>query len=345
LPGLGPEWGTVLEIWEGHACDPEVRFKGSSGGALTALSLYCLEQLGMKGVLHTGEDSKDPVRNTTRLSRSRDDLLAATGSRYSPASVCNGLNLIEAAGGECAFIGRPAEVASLAKSRRIRPQLDMNTGAVYSFFCAETPATQGTLALLEKLGVNSNSLGSLRYRGEGWPGHFLPVLRGECEPAARMPYRESWAFLQAFRPWSVHLWPDSTGELADIVCGDPWYITPDGENPGLSLIVIRTGRGKEIITGAIEKGYLKLRPAEPWKMIKSQEGLVTKKGAVWGRLLAMRLFGLPVPSFRGGNLFRCWLRLPAGEKAKSILGTIRRIIQRKLYRPLTLNSEKGLPIH
>src|SRR5262245_23319054 len=32
------DWGRILEIWEGHATDESIRFAGSSGGVLTALS-------------------------------------------------------------------------------------------------------------------------------------------------------------------------------------------------------------------------------------------------------------------------------------------------------------------
>jgi len=59
----------------------------------------------------------------------------------------------------------------------------------------------------------------------------------------------------------------------------------------------------------MERGYQELRTAEPWKLIKSLEGLIGKKGEVWGRLLVMRLFGLSVPQFHGGRLFECWRRL------------------------------------
>jgi hypothetical protein len=53
--------------------------------ALTALGAYCVAALGMHGVLHIAQDPDDPIRNRTRLSRTREELLAATGSRYSPA--------------------------------------------------------------------------------------------------------------------------------------------------------------------------------------------------------------------------------------------------------------------
>ena len=338
------EWGPIIEMWEGHASDSEIRFKGSSGGVLTAIGAYCVEVLGMAGVLHIGQDAEEPLRNRTRLSRSREELLLASGSRYSPASVCNGLDLVERADAPCAVIGKPSEIAAVAKACKLRPALDERVGLTLSFFCAETPSTGGTVALLEKMKVATASLNDLRYRGLGWPGHFAPIRRGESVPSERMTYQESWAFLQAHRPWSVQFWPDGSGELADISCGDPWYEQPDGKNPGSSLVVARTERGRQIVRGAIESGYLMLTPAEMWKLDRSQAGLLRKKGAVWGRLMSMRLLRLPIPKFTGLRLFKLWGKLPFGDQLRSTLGTLRRGITRKLYQPLRLNQVASVPV-
>ena len=337
-------WGPVVAIWEGHATDSEIRFQGSSGGVLTALGAYCVEVLGMHGVLHIGQDPGDAIRNRTRLSRTRAELLAATGSRYSPASVCNGLHLVEAAPAPCVIIGKPAEIAAVRNTCKLRPALDRKVGLTLSFFCAESPSTQGTVELLKKLGVNPALVHTLRYRGQGWPGYFALMKTGESAPCQMMSYRESWAFLQAYRPWSVQLWPDSSGELADISCGDPWYQEPDGKNPGSSLVLARTERGREIVEGAIVAGYLTLTSAENWKLVKSQSGLIAKKGAVWGRRLAMRLFGLPVTRLEGLDLWHCWRQLSFEEKLRSTLGTVRRILSRKMYRRLKLNPLECVPV-
>jgi len=347
--GLGDEafkqdWGQVLEIWEGHATDSNIRFKGSSGGALTALATWCLEKGGMHGVLHTGPHPENPLRNQTRLSRTGSEVLAAVGSRYSPASVCDSLALVEHAPAPCVVIGKPSEIAALTNAQKLRPILQTRVGLTLSFFCAETPPTAGTLALLEKMAVRPESVANLRYRGHGWPGHFAPTRQGEPDPCAKMTYQDSWAFLQRFRPWSVHLWPDGSGELADISCGDPWYEKPDGVNHGSSLVVVRTERGRDILHQAMKAGYLELRQAETWKLAQSQRNLAAKKAAVWGRLLAMRSFGLPVPHFIHANLFLCWLRLPIKEKLKSTVGTVRRIFDRKLYRPLQLDRTTAVGV-
>jgi coenzyme F420 hydrogenase subunit beta len=338
------EWGSVVAMWEGHASDPSMRFQGSSGGALTAIGTYCIEVLGMYGVLHIAQDPDDPIRNRTRLSRTRAELLAATGSRYSPASVCNGLGLAQAASAPCVVIGQPSEVAAVRNACTLRSALDQKVGVILSFFCAGSPATRGTVALLEKLGIDPARVGDLRYRGRGWPGHFAPVRRGESEPCQKMTYRESWAFLQAFRPWSVQLWPDITGELADISCGDPWYEEPDGTNPGVSLVLARTERGREIIEGAVAKGYLTLKSAERWKLVNSQSGLLAKKGAILGRRMGLRIFGLPVTRLEGLDLWHCWRQLSFKDRLRSTLGTTRRILTRGLRKPMKLDPLKSVPV-
>lgn len=331
------DWGTVLEVWEGCACDDVIRYQGSSGGVLTALSVYCIEQGGMEGVLHIGAQPDAPYLNETRFSKTREELLAAAGSRYSPASVCDSLGRVESASAPCVVIGKPGEIAGLRNAERLKPALREKVGVTLSFFCAESPSTEGTLALLREMNHDPESLESLRYRGHGWPGHFAPVRKGAKKPMQKMTYSESWRFLQSFRPWSVHLWPDGTGECADVSCGDPWYENPDGNNPGFSLIAVRTERGRALVRAAMEAGYLKLTPADAWKLVKSQQYLAEKKASIWGRRAALRLFGCPVTKFTGASLFACWLRLPLAEKAKSFFGTIKRILARKLYRTLRLD--------
>jgi coenzyme F420 hydrogenase subunit beta len=344
INSFAKEWGPVIAIWEGHAADPEIRFKGSSGGVLTAIGTYCIEVLGMYGVLHIGKDPVDPIRNRTRLSRTRAQILSAAGSRYSPASVCNGLSLVEASPASCVVIGKPSEIAAVRNACKLRHELGRKVGLTLSFFCAGSPSTEGTVALLQKMGVEPRSVGELRYRGNGWPGHFAPVRRDEFEPYQKMTYRESWAFLQAYRPWSVQLWPDGTGELADISCGDPWYDEPDGKNHGFSLVVARTERGREIIEGAMASGYLKLRPAENWKLAKSQFGLLAKKKAILGRRLALRIMGLPITRLDGLSLWHCWRQLSFTDKFRSVMGTLRRILMRKLFRPLKLDPLNSVSV-
>jgi coenzyme F420 hydrogenase subunit beta len=334
VPELKTKCGTVLDIWEGHAADPEIRYKGSSGGLITALSAYCLEKARMHGVLHIGSDPTYPSRNRTFLSRSRSDILSRAGSRYAPASACDRLDLIESAPVPCVFVGQPSEVTALRKAQKLRPQLDSRVGLALSFFCAGSPSTAGTLELLRSKGIDSAQVAELRYRGNGWPGHFSVTLKGQPMPALQMTYEDSWGFVQAYRPFSVHLCPDGTGEDADISCGDPWYRQVRDGEPGSSVVLVRTERGREIIRGAMEAGYVQLGPATARKLLDSQPNLLAKRGAIGGRVAALRVFGVPAPKLKGFRLFKNWLCLPLGDKFRSTFGTVRRILTRRYYRPI-----------
>jgi coenzyme F420 hydrogenase subunit beta len=342
-PDLAPSCGPVLEIWEGHATDPEIRFRGASGGVITALSLFALEHESCHGVLHIGRDPAEPTRNRTVLSRTRSELLDRAGSRYAPASACDRLQLIEDAPGKCLFVGQPSEVTALRKAQRLRPRLDDQVALAVSFFCAGSPSRQGTLKLLEAMGIAPADVADLRYRGRGWPGNFAVTLKQPEQPTREMTYAESWGFVQAYRPLSTHLCPDGTGEDADISCGDPWYRPDRAGEPGSSLVVVRTEAGRRWIARARAAGCLQLRPAEPWKLRQSQKNLLAKRGAIGGRLAALRLLGLPTPRLRGFALFANWRALPLAAQVRSVIGTIRRSLARGYHRPLNPGLAAAVP--
>ncbi|MGA2331874.1 MAG: Coenzyme F420 hydrogenase/dehydrogenase, beta subunit C-terminal domain [Syntrophales bacterium] len=328
-------FGPILEVWEGYAANKDIRYNGSSGGLASALALYCIEEMGMHGVLHIDADPDVPWKNRTVLSQTRSDLIARTGSRYAPASPCDGLNLIYSAPSPSVFIGKPCDVAGLRKAQKLRPSLNQNIGAAIGIFCAGTPSSLGTLELLKYYKIDPNTVSDIRYRGKGWPGMFQVHLKGNNSSSFyKSSYKESWGFLNRYRPFRCYLCPDGTSEFADISCGDPWYRELKEDELGYSLLLVRTARGQEIVRGALKTGYVVIEKSDPQILHASQENLLLKRGAIWGRLLAMRAFGLPTPKLQGFSLFSNWCALPLLDQAKSILGTIRRVMKRKYYRPI-----------
>jgi len=217
----------------------------------------------------------------------------------------------------------------------LKPALQKKVGAVIGIFCAGTPSTRGTIDLLNKLHINTDNVNALRYRGKGWPGLFSVQHKKDINRTETLTYKEAWGFIQAYRPYRCYLCPDATSELADISCGDPWYREVRENELGYSLVLVRTERGRQILHGAIEAGYVTLERAAPDVISLSQRDMPIKRGAVWGRLMTMHAFGIPVPGFGGFYLFKNWLAIPAKEKARSIAGTAKRIMKRKYYRKLS----------
>ncbi len=341
-PGVAPDFGPVLEVWEGYARDEELRYRGSSGGAITALALYCLEREGMHGVLHLQADPIDPIRNRTCFSHNRADLLRGTGSRYSPGSVCDRLDYIESAPGPCVFIGQPSEVTALRKAQKARATLTEHVGVAISFFCAGSPATRGTVELLRTHGIDPAQVDEIRYRGLGWPGAFAVRTHNETTLRPVTTYKDSWGALQRFRPYGLFLNPDLSGEDADVSCADAWHRAGEGAE-GYSLLVVRTERGRRLLCSALNAGYIIAERVDGARLLDAQQSLVGRRAVVWGRTLALRLLGLPVSRQKGFGGARQWWRLSRREKLASIAGTIRRAIQRKYYRPLQLRPERCVP--
>jgi len=333
-------WGPVLQLWEGAAADDEIRLAGSSGGAASALALHGLQHGGAAGVLHIAARDDIPWLNRTQLSTTRDELVAATGSRYAPASPCDGLDLVEAADGPCVMIGKPCDVAAARSAMALKPELADKVMVTIGIFCAGAPSTNGTLKWAEKvIGAAPDEIASMRYRGNGWPGEAVVEIKRKDEvEAARASerrasesYADSWGFLQAHRQWRCYVCADHTGEFADISVGDPWYRPTDGD-PGRSLVMARTERGRQFILDAILSGALALEDCAADILPASQPNLLETRGATFGRIIACRSVGVATPKYRNmptASLWRSELTLKA--RAQSIYGTVKRVWTKKLY--------------
>lgn len=331
---LRPGWGPVRAMWEGYAADDEIRYAGSSGGAASALALYCIERERMHGLLHIDARKDVPYLNETVLSRTREAILGATGSRYAPASPCDGLGMVEAAPSPCVMIGKPCDIGAAAKARAIRPGLDEKLGCTIAIFCAGAPSTAGTIAMIRRMGFEPEDVVSVRYRGNGWPGMATVVARTPDGAVAskQLTYQQSWGeTLQKHRQWRCYVCADHTGEFADISVGDPWYREIQPGEPGTSLVIARTERGRRIIEGAIAAGYLSLERVEPEILPRSQPNLLAGRGAVWGRITALRMMRVPTPRFGGMPMRRYWWsELGMKARLQAFYGTFRRVFTKRL---------------
>lgn len=340
-------FGPVLGAWEGHASDPEVRHLGSSGGAVTALAEFALQRGLVQGVAHIAQRRDDPRLNEAVISSDRAGLIRGSGSRYAQASPLEVLGRIAKGEGPVALIGKPCDVASVVKARGMDARLQQNLTLTIAIFCAGQPNLTATSRLLDRLGVPKDArLTDLRYRGKGWPGlmqaRYLDA-KGVAQESTGLSYAEGWGgILQSERRWRCRICADHTGILADISVGDPWHNPPKvlGEG-GRSLIIARTPAGLRLIHDAIAAGALVARP-EPLDVIaRAQPNLVATQGSVWGRRLAMRAFGLPVPDDRGLSLARAWWHQPLRARAVSVLGTVKRILRQRLWQPVVIRETEA----
>ena len=341
---LDDDWGPILGAWEGWAADPDVRFKGSSGGAATALSEFAITSGLVDGIAHTAASASDPRLNSTVISHSREELMRGVGSRYSQASPAEALGKMFTNRQNLGFVGKPCDVASIWKAKDEFGLKD-RVPLMIAIFCAGAPNLHATRDLLKELQVPKGAkLVNLTYRGNGWPGKMRAAWQdefGRHHKSKSISYSLGWGgILQSGRRWRCRVCADHTGAFADISVGDPWHSPPTNDTEaGRSLIIARTPAGVRLIEAAINAGVL-VAEQRPRRVIEdAQPNLKTALGAVWGRTYAMRTVGLAAPKTQGQKLFRNWMRATSKHKLQSLAGTWRRILREKLRRPVRISID------
>lgn len=327
-----PAWGPIESLSTGHALDAEVRLTGSSGGVLTALSVYLIESKLVEYVVSTLADPEDPIGNVTAALSDRAAVLRAAGSRYGPSSPLANLETYLSRGARFAFVGKPCDVAALRRLAAVDPRIDVLVPYKLAFFCAGVPSRQGTLALLDKMGVELDDLEAFRYRGEGWPGLARATsLDGRSET---MDYNSSWgSVLNRHLQFRCKICPDGTGEFADIACADAWYGKggyPDfEERDGRSLIVARTLVGKQLLENAAANKIIEIKSQSIDDLKEMQPYQLSRKSNILARSLAIRLSGGRVPIYRNFGLFRLLLKNNILDSTRNFLGMLKRVSTKK----------------
>jgi coenzyme F420 hydrogenase subunit beta len=303
-----PTMGPVVRAWNAWATDSEIRHRGSSGGALTAIAVWLLETGQAARMVGARADPAEPRRTVSVTIVSKEQAIGAAGSRYAPTASASQAAALQ---NGSVFVGKPCEASAIRSLMGSRAaEMATAPGAdpiILSFFCAGTPSQHATENLVDSLGVaRGEALSDLWYRGRGWPGRFTAVRRDGSSVDAS--YDDSWG--SALGPsvqWRCKVCADGVGESADITAADFWSADEHGypvfaEAAGQSALIARTERGYDIVLRAAEAGVISVTPMDIDDLAAVQPLQTTRRGTLIGRLIGARLAGARVPRYRGFGL-------------------------------------------
>ncbi|MFE7845371.1 Coenzyme F420 hydrogenase/dehydrogenase, beta subunit C-terminal domain [Microbacterium sp. NPDC057407] len=317
-----PLLGSFFAVWEAWAVDSDIRLAGSSGGVLTALHAWLIDSGRVARIAGAAGDAARPRRSIPVTITSREQALAAAGSRYAPVAALSNPDAFAAG---TAVTAKPCEIAA---ARAAQGSLGDEAPLLLSFFCAGTPSQHATDTLLDGLGIAPDrQVDALRYRGNGWPGRFA-ARSGDTEVSA--DYEESWgSTLGPTTQWRCKVCPDGVGESADIVAADSWVTDERGypqfvEEAGVSALIARTRRGLEMIEAAIAAGVIAVRPLDIDGLASAQPLQTARRRYLLARLWGSALAGRRPPQYRGFGLARLGLAHPR-RFAQVLRGTLRRV--------------------
>lgn len=325
-----PYWGPWRRSLTGAANDEEVRYRGSSGGALSALLIRALDTGLVDRVIHVGAHPSEPTRNATFVSRTVEEVLRRAGSRYVSSSPLAVIDEALEEGGSFAFVGKPCDVSALQRLRTRDPRVDRHVRLTLSFFCGGIPSEAGVTRILDAFGVKQDNVTDFRFRGQGWPGDCVATTAaGE----SRMSYAESWGgHLSKEVQFRCKICPDAVGGAADIACADAWYGDDSGypkfdEEEGRSLIVTRSLAGDALVDDAVQSGRLNISDLPIDEIERMQPSQAKRKRLVLARVLALILLHQPRPRYRGLSILTAARRSSLRDALQNTLGTMRRTVR------------------
>jgi coenzyme F420 hydrogenase subunit beta len=317
-------FGAYFSAWEAVAVDPVVRHSGSSGGVLTALTTWLVETGQVETMTGVAASNQSPRSTVPVTIMTREQALAAAGSRYAPvATLSNWPN--ESGSG---LVGKPCEVSAAAQHHAASNSAE-EMPIMLSFFCAGTPSQKATDQLIELLGMDVESVADVRYRGEGWPGRFK--VTSAAGASASLSYQESWGkHLGRQLQWRCKICVDGTGAHADISVGDLWESDASGypvflDSGGNSVAIARTARGHALLQAASAAGIIAASEIDLDRAASIQPLQVQRRSTMVGRLTGRSLAGKSIPRYRGYGLVRVALSDVRGN-VKGFIGTFLRTI-------------------
>ena len=282
--------GTYIGAYVAVAKDPVIQKTSAAGGAVVALLNTALKHGVVDYIVAVKLRSLKPE---IVITDEPSDVISCAGSIYLPVPLGTAIKDPRLQKGRFALVGLPCHIHAVKRLLIQNSSLRKNLVFSIGLFCGGVPLFSGTTYLLKKMGISLENVLNIRYRWKGalgYPGGLYIELR---DGSSRfLPYQNYVHILissRVFHPLGCFLCNDKTSKLADIAVGDAWFLAGKTDL-GVSVLLIRTKIGLEMLKLAVNDGVLYVKPITPALIIHSQKGLYSHLMAFKERLLATFTF-------------------------------------------------------
>ncbi|HWG74674.1 MAG TPA: Coenzyme F420 hydrogenase/dehydrogenase, beta subunit C-terminal domain [Acidimicrobiales bacterium] len=241
--------GVSSDIFLARATDPELHERGQDGGLVSAILVWCLENDRIDAALVSLlEGDGSSWRAMPGVVRTREEILASTGSRYTYSANTMAYATAVAGGAErLALVGMSCQasvppVMKARKAGKVGRRLALSIGLL----CSKTFDDSIFEELFEaKYGLRRADIAKMNIKGvfQLWmrDGSYHEVPLKECHAWTRE---------------GCKLCPDFAAEHADISTGGI------GAFNDWTLTIVRTETGREIMAGMVADGAIQTRPGD-----------------------------------------------------------------------------------
>ncbi|MCG8688715.1 MAG: Coenzyme F420 hydrogenase/dehydrogenase, beta subunit C-terminal domain [Desulfobacterales bacterium] len=291
------ELGRYRIFFAAHASDRQILEHASSGGVITTIAAYLLNQGLIQGVTA----SRFVYGNTgprveSFMATSLEDLISAQGSKYCPTSTNTLITQCRKQGGAFLFSGTPCHIEAL----RLAQQQDSSLKELFPYtianFCAGYRDYRHLDGMIRYDQMDPEAVTYFRFRGGGQPGSLKAEDKNGRTISA--PYPDYDRRTQITKQKRCVYCIDATGELADFSCGDAWLDRLLETDTPWSIILGRSKKAEQILKDMIQEGILTTTDVTEDEICYSQrQNLQSKKFRQRKRMILSKLFGIALPQW------------------------------------------------
>jgi coenzyme F420 hydrogenase subunit beta len=287
--------GPYQQLFTGFAADPAVRYNGASGGVLSAILIYLLENQRIDGAVVTRMSRQKPWLAEPFIATSKTEIMEAAQSKYIITPVNEILSESRNFKGRLAFVGLPPHVQSVRKLQHINDPSVKNLSWIFGPFYGNTLHFSSVKSFLRSYGEKDHTqVKKLWFRHGEWPGN----MRAEMQNGKVYELKKFHAnYLIPFHILRNSLYcTDLANEFTDISGGDAWSPEYEERGQGYSMVITRSREGQALINEMNDAGWLNLKPIpEEEAIAMHSHGYDFKKRGSFIRIRFRKLLGKDVP--------------------------------------------------
>ena len=289
--------GYYKETYIGYSHNDKIRESGASGGIITSLLIYLLENKLIDGAITLKQGSPKPWLAEPIIATTVKEIKDGAQSVYAPIPVNCIFDKVKSFNGKLAFVGLPDQVLSLRYLQKENIQWTKKIKYVFGPYVGTNMYADSIKSFLMSNGYNDiEDIKTLKYRDGEWPGHLKIVMNdGNVLKAEKFYYNYLIPF---YITKSSLLSTDFTNELTDISVGDAWNPKYENLGKGFSVIISRTKNGEKLLNNMKNNNIISLKRIGLKETLDMHGHMIDfKKRGAFIRFKLRKLFRKKSPNF------------------------------------------------
>jgi coenzyme F420 hydrogenase subunit beta len=266
--------GRFLECFTGYSTSYDIRYHCASGGMLSQFLICLLERKHIDGAVITAFDPKNDMLIRSFIATTREEILSAKGSKYTPVTLNHAVQDIKNRDGKFIIVGLPCHIHGFRKYEKLDEKFKEKIVGYFGLYCSSGRTFYLTEYIFKERKINKTDLKYFAYRDEGCLGSMVAcgISSSTLKPFQIMePFQHYYHPLRSFfKPRRCLLCIDHFAELADVSFGDIHIDPYIQDKVGINSMIVRNPKFLIWLNDIVSSGCLEINHLEIEPLVKSQ---------------------------------------------------------------------------